>query len=89
MTGKIRVTIDLTPELHARLEDLQTFVEAVSKADVIRQALQLYEYVAKRTIEGCTFHAVSKTGHEETLVFMGFPVVAAGGVGDVCPGEKI
>jgi hypothetical protein len=62
---KVRVTIDLTAQFNQRLDD------ANSKADIIRQALQLFEYVAKRTVEGYTFRAVSRTGREENLVFFG------------------
>ncbi|HWQ54359.1 MAG TPA: hypothetical protein VN442_11780 [Bryobacteraceae bacterium] len=68
---KVRVTIDLTPQFNQRLEQLETLVDASSKADIIRQALQLYEYVARRSVEGYTFRAVSRNGHEEKLVFLG------------------
>jgi hypothetical protein len=68
---KIRVTLDLTPQFNERLESLEILVDATSKADVIRQALQLYEYIAKRTIEGYTFRAVGRNGREENLVFFG------------------
>jgi hypothetical protein len=68
---KVRVTIDLTAQFNQRLEQLEVLVDANSKADIIRQALQLFEYVAKRTVEGYTFRAVSRTGREENLVFFG------------------
>jgi hypothetical protein len=68
---KVRVTIDLTPQFNQRLERLGDLVDANSKADIIRQALQLFEYVAKRTIDGYTFRAVSRDGREENLVFFG------------------
>ena len=69
---KVRVTIDLTPQFNQRLEQLEVLIDgASSKADVIRQALQLYEYVARRTVEGYTFRAVSRSGREENLVFFG------------------
>ncbi len=68
---KIRVTLDLTPEFYSRLNDLEDLVGAESKASVIRQALQLYEYVAKRTVQGWKFRAVSEQGGEEGIVFLG------------------
>lgn len=68
---KVRVTIDLTAQFNERLEQLEVLVDANSKADIIRQALQLFEYVAKRTVEGYTFRAVSRNGREENLVFFG------------------
>jgi len=74
---KIRVTLDLTPDFYHRLEELEGLVEAGTKANLIRQALQLYEYVAKKTIEGHSFRAVSRDGQEETLVFIGTAPPAA------------
>ena len=68
---KRRVTLDLTPEFYERLEQLERLVEADSKASVIRQALQLFEYIAKRTRQGDQFRAVTRDGQEETLVFLG------------------
>jgi len=68
---KVRVTIDLTPQFNQRLENLEALVEANSKADIIRQALQLFEYVARRTADGYTFRAVSREGRAENLVFFG------------------
>lgn len=68
---KIRMTLDLTPQFYDRLQELERLVDAESKASVIRQALQLYEYIAKRTRDGHTFKAMSPAGEEETLVFIG------------------
>jgi len=68
---KVRITLDLTPDAYSRLNDLSESVGADSKANLIRQALQLYEYVAKRHREGCEFRAVKQDGKEETIVFLG------------------
>ena len=68
---KIRMTLDLTPQFYDRLQELERLVEAESKASVIRQALQLYEYIAKRTKDGHTFKALTPAGDEETIVFLG------------------
>lgn len=65
---KIRVSIDMTPKFYHRLEELERLVEGESKASVIRQALQLYEYVAKRYLEGAKFK-VSKGGEEQEIAF--------------------
>jgi uncharacterized protein (DUF608 family) len=67
---KIRVTLDLTPQFYERLEQLEDLVEADSKAGVIRQALQLYEYVARKSLEGWAFRAVNSNGKEENIVFL-------------------
>ena len=68
---KIRVTLDLTPEFYGRLEKLEKLVDAGSKAQLIRQALQLYEYVAKRSVAGCKFRTVHQDGNEESIIFLG------------------
>ena len=48
---KIRLTLDVTPEFYERLEALERKTEAGSKANLIRQALQLYEYFVIRTVD--------------------------------------
>ncbi len=68
---KVRVTLDLSPEFYERLESLEQLVDGGTKANVIRQALQLYEYLAHRTIEGHTFKAIDQDGKEEKIVFLG------------------
>ena len=42
---KLRVTLDLSPKAASRLEKLQELLEADTKAGVIRQSLQLHEYL--------------------------------------------
>lgn len=68
---KVRVTIDLSPQFYDRLEQLERLVDGGTKANVIRQALQVYEYLAHKTLDGCTFRAIDKDGREETLVILG------------------
>ncbi len=68
---KIRITLDLTPQSYERLEELENLVDAGTKANVIRQALQLYEYVAQRALEGCTVRVVDQAGAGETIVVPG------------------
>jgi len=48
---KIRLTLDVTPEFYERLEALEQKTDAGSKANLIRQALQVYEYFVIRTID--------------------------------------
>ena len=69
---KIRITLDLTPDFYERLEGLETLVEAESKASLIREALQLYEYVAKKSKEGYNFK-IQKDNVEKDLVFFSLP----------------
>ena len=70
---RVRVSLDLTISFYERLDALEKATGAESKAGVIRQALQVYEYVARRTLEGYAFRAVAPDGNEETLVFFGGP----------------
>lgn len=44
----------------------------MTSATVLRQALQLYEYVVERTIEGAQFKSVDKTGKETEISFLGY-----------------
>lgn len=61
---KTRVTIDLTEHSYARLQRLEEMIEVSSKADVIRQALQLLEFVAEKKAEGLDFYMAGKgKGH--------------------------
>jgi len=65
----IRVSLDLSEPFHRRLSELEQLTHAESKAGVIRQALQIYEYVARKTLQGYKFVAVDKSGQQENLVF--------------------
>lgn len=66
---KIRITVDLTLPLYQRLEVLEELVGASSKADVIREALKLYEFVIKRSSEGYKF-STEKNGERERIVLI-------------------
>jgi hypothetical protein len=65
---KTRITLDLTPDFYKRLEDLEALVEAESKAGLIREALQLYEYIAQKVKEGYTFK-MQKGDEEKEIIF--------------------
>jgi hypothetical protein len=67
--SKIRVSLDLSEPFHKSLSELEVLTHADSKAGVIRQALQIYEYVARKTLQGHKFKSVDPRGHEESLVF--------------------
>ena len=72
---RVRISLDLTPSFYERLEALEKLTESESKAAVIRQALQVYEFISRRTLEGCSFRAVRPDGTAENLVFFS-PYVA-------------
>jgi len=75
---KVRLTIDVTPEFYERLERLERRTEAGSKATVIRQALQLFEYFVLKTEEGKEIVIRTPSGGDErSLEF--FPVISAAG----------
>lgn len=42
---KQRVQFDFTPEALKRLESMQTLIEASTKAEVVRNALKLYDWM--------------------------------------------
>jgi hypothetical protein len=68
---RVRVTLDLSREGHRRLESLARTAN-VTHATALRQALQLFEFVVKRTAEGCRFKKVEKDGSESEIAFIGF-----------------
>jgi hypothetical protein len=69
---KTRLTLDLTADFYRRLEDLEAVVGSESKAGLIREALQLYEYVAQKVADGYTFK-IQKGADEKELVFFKLP----------------
>jgi hypothetical protein len=46
VTNKQRVQFDFSPEALQRLEDLKEKVDAATKAEVVRNALKIYEWFA-------------------------------------------
>jgi Arc/MetJ-type ribon-helix-helix transcriptional regulator len=68
---KVRITVDLSPALYARLERLTELLGAETKATVIRDALRLLEYVAEETADGRRFFREAPNGDKEALVFLG------------------
>jgi hypothetical protein len=65
---KTRVTVDFTPDFYRRLEELEILVEAESKASLIREALQLYTYIARKVKEGYIIK-MCKGAEEQEIVF--------------------
>lgn len=70
---KVRVTLDLSPTFYERLTRLEEMVDLDTKAGLLRQALQLYEYVVTKSLEGYTFRLADPEGKEEKLVFFDIP----------------
>lgn len=65
----VRVSLDLSEPFFRRLTELERVTHADSKAGVIRQALQVFEYIAFKTLEGYEFRSVDKNGVERELAF--------------------
>jgi hypothetical protein len=59
---KTRISLDLSRVAFERLSNLETLVDADSKADVIRDALRLYEYLVRQSLRGSRIQCVSQEG---------------------------
>jgi hypothetical protein len=69
MADKIEVKMKLSQEFVAALEVLGGFTGEIDKAELIRHALQVYEYVARRTAEGCEFELRGIDGRLRKVLF--------------------
>ena len=67
---KVRITLDLSPEFYQRLEQLTEMADAETKAEVIREALRLYEFVIKQREQGATFTVWQTDGSEKDILLM-------------------
>ena len=65
-----RVQLDLPEKSMARLQDLKTRTEAGSYAEVIKNALRLYESVVTEAEAGASFQLRMPDGHlKEYVIF--------------------
>jgi Arc/MetJ-type ribon-helix-helix transcriptional regulator len=67
---KTRITIDLTQSQYKRLERVEENSGAASKADVVREALRLYEFLLKRRLEGYEFSMKRKGESPKDIVLL-------------------
>jgi hypothetical protein len=63
-----RVTLDLSGAEYGRLQRLTT---SASKADVLRRALQLYEFYVTQVASGGIVKSVDPTGKETIIQILG------------------
>ena len=63
-----RIHISLSPEAQKRLADLVKATEAASTAEVIRNAIRLYEYFLQVKIEGEDIYTRTPDGELKKLV---------------------
>jgi len=68
-----RITLDVSTEFNDRLDRLLEMVDASNKAELIRQALRVYEYIVKQTLEGNNFKIERKNGEIERMTFFEIP----------------
>ena len=66
---RIRLTLDLTPKQFSKLKDLEEETGA-TKAEIVRNALRLYAYIAERALAGDSFRAVDKRGKAAEVVLV-------------------
>ena len=59
---KTRISLDLSETAFKRLSMLESLTDADSKADLIREALRLYEFLVKESLKGSTIQCVSPEG---------------------------
>lgn len=64
-----RVTLDLSQNQYERLRKLSIRAGVDSKAQVLRDAICLYDYLLDHFIEGCQFKIAYPSGQEERVVF--------------------
>jgi len=67
----VRLTLDLSSDDSARLAHLTAEVGATSKAQVVREALRLYDYMVQRSRAGDALLARTPEGGETTIVLLG------------------
>jgi len=66
---RIRLTLDLTRKQFLKLKELEEETGA-TKAEIVRNALRLYSYIAERALAGDSFRAVNKYGKEAEVVLV-------------------
>lgn len=68
---KIRVSVDLSQRSFDRLERVRECVGAASKAEVVRDALQVYEWIVGQTRGGGEFLVREKGGEPQPVILLG------------------
>jgi hypothetical protein len=59
---KIRISLDLSRSAFDRLTALESVTDCDSKADMLRDALRLYEYLVRQSLKGSKIQCVSLDG---------------------------
>lgn len=69
--SRVRLALDLSPAVADRLDELVLKTDSRSKAEVIRNALRVYEYMVDEAIEGAAFY-IKEEGDKEPHRFTMF-----------------
>jgi hypothetical protein len=67
---RVRLTVDLKPQFYERLTQLEERVGANTKADLIRDALRIYELLARELQAGRKICSVDGEGGSRELLFV-------------------
>lgn len=71
--AKVRMTLDLSEAAFKRLQELHRLSEFESKADVIREALRVYEFLLKAALEGATIQSIAPHGGVTNIFISSLP----------------
>ena len=66
---RIRLTLDLTPKQFEKLKDLEDET-GTTKAEIVRNALRLYTYVAERKLAGDSLRSIDKKGRATDVLLV-------------------
>ena len=73
---KVRISLDLSRSAFERLSALETVSDCDSKADLIRDALRLYEYLVRQSLKGSRIQCVSPEGDVTEVFATSLPLPA-------------
>lgn len=65
-----RLSLDLTPQVKARIENLRDITEAESITEVIRRALASYELLCEAQASGKSIFIRDSNGEESSIILL-------------------
>lgn len=68
-----RVQMDLPAKSYDRIERLKETTEASSYAEVVKNAIRLYEYLVEQDSKGCKFYVENNEERTSVALFSGSP----------------
>jgi hypothetical protein len=66
--NRLRVQLDFSEDAFDRVEELRREIDAASKADVIREAIRVYEWLAEQAKEGRFIEVQDRGGQQISRV---------------------